>query len=113
MKTTKTTAANLAKNSKRIRAGLIGLMISLVVQFILGMYLNFYVELPDKHPGTSGSFAPSVPWALAGHAGVVLALHVLIWIALTLGAIVLLVRAIMSKRRAYITGASLGLFFIL
>jgi uncharacterized membrane protein len=101
------------KNIKLIRSGLIGLITGLVVQFTIGMYLNFYAEMPDTHPGTNGSFAPSIPWALAGHAGVALMLHVIIWILLTLGAIVLVVRAAISKRRAYIVGTSLGLLCIL
>jgi len=85
----------------------------LLIQFIVGMYLNFYVELPDTHPGAAGSYAPSIPWALAGHAGLALAIHVTGWILLTLGAIALLARCIMSRRRALIISSSLGLLFIL
>ena len=101
------------KNLKMLRFGLVGMLVLLVVQFIAGMYLSFYTELPDTHPGTGDSYAPSIPWALAGHAGPALVIHVVIWILLTLGAIALLVRGIMSKRKAYIWSTVLGLLFIL
>jgi nitric oxide reductase large subunit len=101
------------KNLRLLRVGLIVTLALLVIQFVVGMYLNFYTELPDTHPGTGDSYAPSIPWALAGHAGPALAIHVVVWILLTLGAIALLVRSIMSKRKAFIIGTSLGLLFIL
>lgn len=101
------------KNLKMLRIGLAGLLVLLVIQFTVGMYLNFYTELPDTHPGTTGSYAPSIPWALAGHAGLALAIHVTVWILLTLGAIAALVRGIISRRKALIIGTSLGLLFIL
>jgi nitric oxide reductase large subunit len=101
------------KNLRLLRVGLIVTLALLIIQFVVGMYLNFYTELPDTHPGTGDSYAPSIPWALAGHAGPALAIHVVVWILLTLGAIALLVRGIMSKRKAFIIGTSLGLLFIL
>ena len=85
----------------------------LVVQFVVGMYLNFFVKLPDSHPGTTGSYAPSIPWALGGHAGVALTIHIALWILLTLLGVGLLVSGIMIHRRAYIVGSSLGFVFIL
>ncbi|HSX16706.1 MAG TPA: hypothetical protein VLH86_01235 [Patescibacteria group bacterium] len=96
-----------------IRHNVAGLLVLLVVQFIVGMYLNFYTELPDSHPGTSGSFAPSIPWVLANHAGLALVIHVIVWILLTVGGIAVLVRAILSRRKAYIVGSSVGFLFIL
>lgn len=98
---------------RSLRYGIVVMLVLLLVQFIVGMYLNFYVELPDSHPGIHGSYAPSIPWAIAGRAGIALALHVIVWILLTVGAIALLVRGILSHRKAYITGNSLGLVFIL
>ena len=101
------------RNMKMVRIGLPIMLVLLVIQFIVGMYLNFYVELPANHPGIHGSYAPSIPWAIAGHAGIALAIHVVNWILLTLGAIALVVRSILSRRRASIIGTSLGLLFIL
>ena len=101
------------RNMKMVRIGLPIMLVLLVIQFIVGMYLNFYVELPANHPGIHGSYAPSIPWAIAGHAGIALAIHVVNWILLTLGAIALVVRSILSRRKANIVGTSFGLLFIL
>ena len=98
---------------KQVRIGLVVVQTLLVIQFIVGMYLNFYAQLPNSHPGIHGSYAPSIPWALAGHAGIALAIHVTDWILLTVGAIALVVRGILSHRKAFIVGNSLGLLFIL
>lgn len=101
------------RNMRWLRKGLIAIFVLLIIQFIAGMYLNFYVELPDTHPGVDGSYAPSIPWALAGHAGLALAVHVTGWILLTLTAIAALIRGIVSKRKTLIVGTVLGLLFIL
>jgi hypothetical protein len=104
---------DLERNYTFIQRGMMGMQLLLLVQFIVGMYLNFYVELPANHPGTHGSYAPSIQWALAGHAGVALAIHVVVWILLTLGSISLVIRSILSHRRVLIVGTSLALLFIL
>ena len=96
-----------------LRRGLQVLLILLLVQFVLGMYLNLYTDLPKTHPGTQGSYAASIPWALAGGAGIALAVHIAVWIFLTIGSLAMLVRGIMSRRKALILGTSLGLLFIL
>ena len=101
------------KRYRLMRVGLAAILSLLVMQFAIGMYLNFYVELPKIHPGTIGSYAPSIPWALAGDAGVALALHVVIWLVLTLGGIALLVQGLMSRRMAFIVGNTLGFLFLL
>lgn len=85
----------------------------LLIQFVVGMYLNFYAELPANHPGIHSSYAPSIPWALAGHAGIALAIHVVVWILLTLGSIALLVRSMLCHHKSLIIGTALGLLFIL
>lgn len=96
-----------------LRRGTLVVLALLVIQFIVGMLINFYTKLPDTHPGTQGSYAPSIPWALGGGGGVTLAIHVGIAILLLLGSLALFVRAIMSRRKAVIVGMSIGLFFIL
>lgn len=101
------------KNYRDTRLGLVIIQTLLVIQFAVGMYLNLYVTLPKAHPGIHGSYAPSIPWALAGHAGIALAIHVINWILLTFGSIGLVVRGILSHRKAFIVGNSLGLLFIL
>ena len=92
---------------------MLSMLALLVIQFIVGMLINFYTQLPDTHPGTQGSYAPSIPWALSGGGGVTLAIHIGVAIILLVGAIALFVRAIMSRRKVFIVGISIGLFFIL
>ena len=102
-----------SQSYKLVRKGIPFMLALLLIQFIVGMYLNFYVELPKAHPGTSGSYAPSIAWALAGHAGLALAIHVTVWILLTLGSIALLLRSILCRQKPLIIGTALGLLFIL
>lgn len=106
-------ASKAQKNEIIIQRGMVFIMALLVIQFIVGMYLNFYTDLPKVHPGTSGSYAPSIPWAIAGHAGIALAIHVTNWILLTIGSIALVIRSIISHRKALIVGTTLGLLAIL
>ncbi len=96
-----------------LRGGMLVVLALLVIQFIAGMLINFYTQLPDTHPGTQGSYAPSIPWALGGGGGVMLTIHVGNAILLLLGSIALFVLTIMSRRKAIIVGMSIGLFFIL
>ena len=96
-----------------LRRGTLVVLVLLVIQFMVGMLINFYTQLPDAHPGTQGSYAPSIPWALGGGGGVTLAIHVGVAIFLLIGSIVLFLRAIMSRRKAFIVGMSAGLILIL
>jgi hypothetical protein len=96
-----------------LRRGMLVVLALLVIQFIAGMLINFYTRLPDAHPGTQGSYAPSIPWALGGGGGVTLAIHVGLAILLLLGSIALFILAIISRRKAMRVGMSIGLFFIL
>lgn len=89
------------------------ILVLLVIQYLSGMILNLYISLPPTHPGTGESYAPSVPWALAGGGGIVLAIHVATWLCLTAGGILVLVVGILRRRSGAIVGASLGLLFLL
>jgi len=103
----------IARQNLVLQRGTMVMLGLLVVQFAVGMYLNLFVTLPESHPGTGDSYLPSIPWAVAGGAGVALAVHVVVWVLLTLGAVALVVRGAMSRRRAPIIGNSLGLLFVL
>jgi hypothetical protein len=107
------TTGNAMKQTAFLRGGMLVVLALLVSQFIAGMLINFYTKLPDAHPGTQGSYAPSIPWALGGGGGVTLAIHVGIAILLLLGSIALFVLAIVSRRKAIIVAMSVGLFFML
>ena len=93
------------------------LLLLLALQFTIGMVVNFWVTLPASHPGTNAAnyFAGVVQgdtWALfMGHWA--LKIHAIIGILVFLGAILLLVAAIMRRERLWIWVASLGLFGIM
>lgn len=101
------------RSYRLLRRGILVLLGLLVIQFTFGMILNLYIKLPKVHPGTSGSYAPSISWALSGGAGIALAIHIATWLLLMLGGIVLLARVIIAKSKVFIIGTSFGLFFIL
>jgi len=105
--------AGARKTYQALRLGLLGVIAILVIQLVIGMVVNLFTTLPTKHPGTGESFAPSIPWALQGGAGLGLSVHVAIAILLVLGSAGLLVRALMSRRAAFILGASVGMILVL
>ena len=93
------------------------LLLALALQFTIGMVVNFWVTLPDTHPGTIAAnyFAGVVQgdiWALFTSAWA-LKLHVLIGLLVFLGAILLLVAAIARRERLWIWVASIGLLGIM
>lgn len=96
-----------------LRRGIGMVLVLLVIQFVSGMVLNLYIALPPTHPGTGDSYAPSIPWALAGGGGMVLAIHVATWLGLTIGGVVLLVLGVLRRSRGYLIGTSIGLVFLL
>jgi hypothetical protein len=75
---------------------LLGTLISLLVQFMLGMAVNLFVKIPEDHPGARPSefFAgavSSVTWALL-QGPVLLILHASLGLLLAVSAVVILVR---------------------
>lgn len=89
------------------------LLLLLLIQFVDGIVVNLYTNLPKIHPGAIGSYAPSIPWALSGGAGIALAIHIANWLLLMVIGITSLIIAITTKRKAFIIGSSFGFFFIL
>ena len=95
--------------------GLLALV--LVLQFTIGMVVNLWVTLPSSHPGANASnyFAGVVQgdaWALVTNQWA-LQLHVIFGILIFLGAILLLVAAILRRQALWIWVASIGLVGIM
>ena len=86
---------------------------ALAAQFLLGMDVNLFVQIPSAHPGANGDYFGGVPrvvaWAL-GAGELALRLHVALGIALFLAGVVLLALAIRARRRAWVWSAAVGLF---
>jgi hypothetical protein len=97
-----------AQKTESRQAGLrqanLALLILLAVQFALGIGVNLYVTLPAAgHPGHASWFGN----------GALLALHATLGMLLILGAIFVLVRAIMARNAALIITSAAGLVAIL
>ena len=87
-----------------LRQASLVLLILLIVQFGLGIGVNLYVTLPAAgHPGHASWFGN----------GALLALHATLGMLLILGAIFVLVRAIMARNAALIVTSAAGLVAIL
>jgi hypothetical protein len=84
----------------------------LLIQFLLGMVLNLYVELPKVHPGTeNASFfertVAGLTWAITG-GDLALAAHAALGLLVLLGSASLLILAIASRRAAWVAVALVG-----
>ena len=88
------------------------LLILLAGQFLIGMLVNLYVQVPSVHPGRkapeyfSGVFQ-GVSWALF-NAQWQLLIHVVVGLLLFVLSIVLLVLAIIARQGRWITVSVLG-----
>jgi hypothetical protein len=104
-------------NSDAVTKRVYGLMGLFVLQFILGMTLNLFVNLPKAHPGTTGGYGSRAihgyGWALTNGGGIALTIHAWIALGMLAAAIAILVFAIKSRVKSWIIAASIGLVFII
>ena len=88
----------------------------LIAQYVIGMVLDFFIELPAVHPGTAGGTYITRVWdgfawsVTAG--GPALAAHVGIATLLVLGGIATLGFSIVARHKTWIIAASFGLLGI-
>jgi hypothetical protein len=105
-------AVAIARSARRLRALMGVILLLLAAQFLVGMVVNLYVQLPPTHPGTQASeyfsgVARGVTWAIvAGPAWLVV--HVIIGLALVVASIVALALAIAARRWAWIVASLVG-----
>ncbi|MGH2465098.1 MAG: hypothetical protein ACRDGI_06525 [Candidatus Limnocylindrales bacterium] len=100
----------------RLGRATLGLIAGLLVQFLLGMFVNLFVTIPDDHPGARpteyfGGAVQSVQWATTAGPPA-LALHAFVGIVLFVGALGLVVRVRRLLQRFLTTWATLGLLMI-
>jgi hypothetical protein len=105
-------SATMAHSSslRRVAAAILYL---LVAQFMLGMPVNLYLQIPATHPGRDateyfGGVATGVAWAIL-HGPFWLRLHALLGMLLVIAALWLLVQAIQARVRRSIVVSILGL----
>ena len=100
----------------RLRQLTVRVLVALVAQFVIGMFVNLFVTIPDSHPGSqpadyfSGSFQ-SVVWALGSGLPLLVA-HVVLGLILAVGSLLVVVRARALRRRRLTVAAVLGVLFI-
>jgi hypothetical protein len=86
----------------RVRRGSLAVLVLIVAEYVLGMYVNLYVAVPAADAGHGLGTAVSEGPAL-------LTAHAVLGLALTLGALAVLVQAILARRPAVIAAAVAGL----
>jgi hypothetical protein len=89
-----------------------------VVQFMLGMATNLFVQIPTNHPGAKppeyfSGVAQSVTWAILGGPSIWLVLHAVMGLLIVLSAAGLLFRTIQTRNRLAITTSVIGALAVL
>lgn len=84
-----------ARTGLGLRPNALALVVMLLIQYVLGMWVNLFAALPkpDQGKGILAGFGAAVANGPAG-----LTLHALLGIALLLGAIVLVARAVLARQ---------------
>ncbi|HSS61212.1 MAG TPA: hypothetical protein VLK30_07135 [Candidatus Limnocylindrales bacterium] len=103
--------------SRGLRYGYLGALIALMVQFLLGMATNLFVQIPLDHPGANPpeyftGVAQSVAWAIV-QGPFWLLVHASLGIVMVLFGLGLLVPAIHSRHRPTVIAAVVGALAIL
>ncbi len=116
VKTDTHNTASLRLFSLSLRPLTILMLLLLAVQFLLGMVVNLFVQVPSVHPGIGASnyfqgVVQGVAWALV-HAPLGLLVHVVAGLLLFLTSLILIGFAIAS-RRAWIIVSAIGLIGIM
>src|SRR5947209_15333799 len=116
-----TSASIIASTTKKMPSSLriidAIILILLAAQFLIGMLVNLYVQVPSVHPGANApeyftGVAQGVAWALF-NAQWQLLIHVAVGLLLFVLSIVLLVLAIIARRGTWITISVLGFIGIM
>ena len=93
-----------------LRGASMGASVMLIVQFMLGIWVNLYVSLPAADKGAG--FATAIGRALA-NGPAALAVHAAVGLLLVVTGISALVRAILARHRAVIVTSAIGLVAII
>lgn len=102
--------------SRNLRVASVAVLVLLLIQFLIGMAVNLFVQIPKNHPGArppeyfSGA-AQSVAWAVSAGPFWLL-VHASLGLLLVAAAAVLLAMAIAARRRGPIAGTAIGLLAV-
>lgn len=105
--------------SSRLRGLTVVILVLLAAQFLLGMAVNLFVTIPTNHPGANppeyfSGVVQSVKWAITFSSSPLwLFLHALLGLVLVVLTLVLLIAAIVARKKSWIIVAILGFLFTL
>jgi hypothetical protein len=104
--------------TRELRQAYLGTVIALVVQFMLGMATNLFVQIPTNHPGANppeyfSGVAQSVTWAILNGPSIWLVLHAVLGLLVVLSAAGLLFSTIRTRNRLAITTSVIGALAVL
>ena len=114
---THSSETKIKKSQSRLRALTAIILVLLAAQFLVGMLVNLYVQVPAVHPGANApeyfsGVVLGVAWALL-HAPLWLQLHAIVGLLLFIASLLLIGFAIAARRRAWIILSIIGLFGIM
>ena len=104
-------------SQSRLRTLTAIILVLLAAQFLVGMLVNLFVQVPAVHPGANApeyfsGVVLGVAWALL-HAPLWLQLHAIVGLLLFIASLLLIGFAIAARRRAWIILSIIGLFGIM
>lgn len=96
----------------RLRRAYLVMSLLLLAQFLLGMAVNLFVTIPDRHPGAQpanyfADSASTIGWAIPS-GGAWLAAHVSLGLALIVGGLAVIILAARSRSRIAVGTAVLA-----
>lgn len=96
-------------STKTLRFLAIVALLLLAVEFLLGMLVNLFVQIPTPLPGTtpsnSGGLLQGLGWSLAQNSMPMLLLHVVLGLVLVLISLVLIVLSIIDRQRRWVAAS--------
>ena len=104
-------------SQSRLRTLTAIILVLLAAQFLIGMLVNLFVQVPAVHPGANApeyfsGVVQGVAWALL-HAPLWLQLHAIVGLLLFIASLLLIGFAIVARQRAWIILSIIGLFGIM
>jgi hypothetical protein len=96
-------AGTMAAGLARVRRGSLAVLVLLVAEYGIGMYVNLYITIPRADHGHGLGDAISNGPAM-------LSIHAVIGILLGLGALGVLLQAVIARHLGAITSSAVGLF---
>jgi hypothetical protein len=104
--------AVVESRSRRLAFASLTALLALIAQFLLGMAVNLFVQIPEHHPGAKppeyfGGVVQSVTWAVV-QGPVLLQMHATLGLVLVVASVYVLVQGIATRRTGLVTATAFG-----